>query len=116
MDRRNFLTVLAIAGTTVSATQTLAADALIAGTYSVQGRNTDGHPYQGFAHVMQDGSSVNIQWAIGEEIVIGNGAIDGKIVTVEWNAEFPVVYVVAVDGELHGTWADGLALDKLTPQ
>ncbi|WP_299985998.1 hypothetical protein [uncultured Ruegeria sp.] len=116
MNRRTLITVLTLAGTVVFPLQAFAGDTAIAGSYSVQGRNVDGQPYSGSANVSQDGSFVSIVWTVAGETFNGAGAIDGKVVTVEWNAEFPIVYVVAPDGELHGTWADGLALDKLTPQ
>ena len=46
----------------------------------------------------------------------GVGVLDGRVVTVDWGDATPVIYVVMEDGELHGTWADGTALEKLTPR
>ncbi|MDP5219787.1 hypothetical protein Q5Y75_21405 [Ruegeria sp. 2205SS24-7] len=116
MMRRSFFSALSIAGATFLAPQILAADEAIAGSYSVQGRNVEGQIYQGLATVQQDGSFVNFEWRTGSQVVSGAGSIDGRVVTVDWGSEHPVVYVVMADGTLHGTWADGLALDKLTPQ
>ncbi|MEX0348942.1 MAG: hypothetical protein AB3N15_05905 [Paracoccaceae bacterium] len=110
------MSALMVAGTVLLVPLAVAAEGSIAGTYSVQGRNPDGQAYGGLAHIAQDGSFVNIEWRIADESFKGAGAIDGKVLTVDWGAEFPVVYVVMNDGELHGTWADGLAFDKLTPQ
>ena len=45
----------------------------------------------------------------------GNGQILGQVVSVGWKAEFPVFYVIMADGELHGTWNDGTAVEKLSP-
>lgn len=54
-------------------------------------------------------------WRIGNETYSGEGLIDGRIVAVNWGAETPVVYVVMPDGDLHGTWDDGYALERLSP-
>lgn len=116
MNRRSFVTALALAGTVYCVSPVLAADVSIAGTFSTQGRNVEGQAYEGIATVVQDGSTVSFEWEIGSQLIKGSGAIDGKIVTVDWGSEYPVVYLVMPDGELHGTWADGLAFDKLTPQ
>ena len=45
----------------------------------------------------------------------GNLKISGQDVLVAWKAEFPVFYVIMTDGELHGTWNDGTAVEKLSP-
>lgn len=116
MMRRSFFSALSIAGAAFLAPQILAADEAVAGSYSVQGRNVEGQIYQGLATVQQDGSFVNFEWRIGSQVISGAGSIDGRVVTVDWGSEHPVIYVVMADGTLHGTWADGLALDKLIPQ
>ncbi|WP_372580751.1 hypothetical protein [Ruegeria hyattellae] len=116
MMRRGLLSALVLAGSALLVPQILAADGSIAGTYSVQGRNVEGQIYDGVATVAQDGSFVNFEWRIGTQVINGAGSIDGRVVTVDWGSEFPVVYVVMANGSLHGTWADGLALDRLTPQ
>ena len=54
-------------------------------------------------------------WRVGRETYTGEGRIDGRVLTVDWGAEDPIVYVLMPDGELHGTWADGRALEKLSP-
>ena len=41
---------------------------------------------------------------------------DGHLLIVDWGDETPIIYVVMADGELHGTWADGRALEKLVPR
>ncbi len=38
---------------------------------------------------------------------------EGRVVTVDWGAETPVVYVVMPGGALHGTWDGGMALERL---
>ncbi|MEX0349361.1 MAG: hypothetical protein AB3N15_08025 [Paracoccaceae bacterium] len=115
MKRRGFIATLAFAGSALLLPQFLAADEPISGTYSVHGRNVEGQIYQGVARVAQDGSFVNIEWRIGTQVINGAGSIDGRVVTVDWGSDYPVAYVVMADGTLHGTWANGLALDRLTP-
>ncbi|SLN34441.1 hypothetical protein ROA7450_01549 [Roseovarius albus] len=116
MKRRHFVSALLCAGTILFVPQAFAGDISISGTYLTSGRNVEGQSYEGTAHIVQDESFVSIEWQIGSQHIKGAGAIDGKIVTVDWGSEYPVVYLVMPDGELHGTWADGLAFDKLTPQ
>lgn len=87
----------------------------IAGSYHSFGRNPDGSSYEGVVQIAQDGSIVGFTWRIGNDSYSGEGLIDGRIVAVDWGAASPVVYVVMPDGELHGTWDDGLGLEKLTP-
>ena len=37
-----------------------------------------------------------------------------QVLMINWGQSTPVVYVVMPGGELHGTWAGGTALEKLT--
>ncbi|MDJ0630108.1 MAG: hypothetical protein QNJ44_17770 [Rhodobacter sp.] len=88
----------------------------IDGRYASQGRNPDGSTYRGRAEITQQGDAVEITWVIDGSTFRGAGTLDGRVLTVDWGEPTPVVYVVMQDGELHGTWADGTALDKLTPR
>ena len=36
--------------------------------------------------------------------------------TVEWGSDYPVYYLILPSGELHGTWANGTALERLIPR
>jgi len=38
------------------------------------------------------------------------------VLTVDWGANAPVIYVINADGTLYGTWAKGKALELLTPK
>ncbi|MEL7117763.1 MAG: hypothetical protein AAGP08_19645, partial [Pseudomonadota bacterium] len=81
------------------------------------GRNPDGSAYQGRAEIFHRGDNISITWFIGDGTPNkGTGSKTGDVVTVDWGDTTPVVYVVMPDGELHGTWADGTALEKLTPE
>ena len=87
----------------------------IDGHYRARGLNTDGNSYDGRVDIVQQSDVVEITWVIRKETVRGAGRIEGRVVTVEWGDTSPVFYLVMDDGELHGTWDDGLALEKLTP-
>lgn len=85
-------------------------------SYAVQGRNPDGTPYSGAARLTEaPGGQVTVTWTIDGQSYSGTGPRDGHVLLVDWGDPHPVVYVIMPDGELHGTWADGTALDKLTP-
>lgn len=86
----------------------------VAGRYTAFGRNPDGSSYEGRCDVIQQGSIVEFAWTIDGDSTAGDGVVEGRVVTVDWGDDTPVVYVIMPDGELHGTWADGTALEKLT--
>jgi hypothetical protein len=90
--------------------------ASVAGRYRAEGRNPDGSAYAGTVEIAQEGDSVAVAWQVGNDNYSGTGTIDGRVITVDWGDATPVVYVVMPDGALHGTWADGTALERLLPQ
>lgn len=63
----------------------------------------------------QSANVISMAWQVGASSYIGTGIRDGRVVIVNWGDATPVVYVVMPDGTLHGTWAGGLALEKLSP-
>ena len=87
----------------------------IAGSYTALGSNPDGTTYEGRCEITQQGHAVEFTWHIGDGTNSGSGIVEGRIVTVDWGDAHPVIYVIMPDGELHGTWADGAAFEKLTP-
>jgi len=87
----------------------------IAGNYDAEGRYPNGSAYSGQVRISQQGTDVSINWQIGSDSYSGSGLIDGRVVAVDWGSQTPIVYVVMPDGELHGTWDDGRALERLTP-
>jgi hypothetical protein len=95
-------------------TGTLAAMAEIAGEYFVYGRNPDGSAYEGTLQILgnPDGS-YTVNWQVGSSYS-GRGELKGDVFTVDWGDIDPAVYVVMPDGELHGTWGDGVGLELLT--
>lgn len=88
----------------------------IAGRYDSYGLNTDGTSYSGVADITVQGTTVQFTWVVQGDTMRGTGTLDGRVVTVDWGADTPVIYVIMPDGTLHGTWEDGLALEKLTPR
>lgn len=87
----------------------------LAGTYRAEGRNPDGSAYTGSARIEDDGATIRVFWKVGASSYSGVGFRDGRVVVVDWGQTDPVVYVVMSDGELHGTWAGGRALERLIP-
>ena len=88
----------------------------LAGSYDVWGRNLDGAVYTGTAQVRDDGETVSFFWQTTVGTYSGTGARDGNTILVDWGSDYLIVYTVMSDGELHGTWADGYALDRLSPR
>ncbi|MGP6085713.1 LIC10280 family protein [Antarctobacter jejuensis] len=113
-----FATVLSVLPPMAMAQETThQSEAAIAGTYAVSGRNPDGSAYTGTVVLRQQGADYNIAWSIAGQDYQGTGRLEGRVLTVNWQGDSnPVVYVLMPDGELHGTWADGHALDRLAPQ
>ena len=90
----------------------------IDGTYIATGRNPDGSEYKGQCYVTQQSDVVEFTWVIGSDNNEnrGVGTISGRVVTVDWGDEHPVIYVIMDNGELHGTWANGTAFERLIPR
>lgn len=88
----------------------------IAGRYTSLGINADGSKYEGVALITQNDNDMTITWVVNGQESSGNGTIDGRVVTVIWGDTFPAFYIIMDDGSLHGTYSDGLALEKLTPR
>lgn len=88
----------------------------IDGRYKAEGLNADGSSYSGTVDIVQQGDAVEITWNVQGQTFRGAGQIEGRVVTIDWGEATPVVYVVMEDGELHGTWDDGKALERLLPR
>ncbi|KHQ52101.1 LIC10280 family protein [Mameliella alba] len=94
----------------------LEAGADITGAYRVAGRNPDGSAYTGTLEMTANGAQYQLAWTIAGQVFRGTGRLEGRILTVDWQGDSnPVVYVLMPNGALHGTWADGHALDRLEP-
>ncbi len=86
----------------------------ISGEYFVYGRHGDGRTFEGTATVSAGNDGYEIEWLIGSASYSGIGVLEGRVLTVEWGTEAPAIYVVMPDGELHGTFEDGLGVELLT--
>ena len=87
----------------------------IAGSYTAQGRNPNGSAYSGTVKIVEDAELVYFYWSVGNSYE-GTGRRNGDVVTVDWGSDDPVYYVIVPSGELHGTWANGRALERLIPR
>ncbi|MEM6304227.1 MAG: hypothetical protein AAF744_05870 [Pseudomonadota bacterium] len=105
----------ALAGAVLAA-PALAQTSNITGSYRAEGRNPNGSTYSGTAVIGQQGNAVQISWAVGSQSYTGSGVINGQVVVINWGQPDPVVYVVMSNGDLHGTWARGTALERLIRQ
>ncbi|MEL7256057.1 MAG: hypothetical protein AAGL23_17935 [Pseudomonadota bacterium] len=119
ITRRFALTALPFAAFTATMANTAHAhdDALlrVGGLYTAYGMNADGSKYQGQVEVSQFGTTVELYWKVGNQQYSGRGVLQGSVMTVDWGASTPVIYVV-VGIELHGTWDGGSALERLVPR
>ena len=88
----------------------------LSGVYRAEGRNPDGSAYTGRAVVGQQGNAVQINWTVGNDSYAGSGILDGQVLVINWGQATPVIYVAMPNGALHGTWNDGTALERLSPQ
>ena len=88
----------------------------ISGNYFVYGRHSDGRTFEGTATITAGKDGYAIEWLIGAASYSGIGVLEGRVLTVEWGTEAPAIYVVMPDGELHGTFEDGLGVELLTQE
>ena len=108
MTRRIFLTLALILAPVFAFAQDLT------GGYSAFGRYLDGTYYEGAVWI-EDGATIRVRWNIDGQAYEGIGFRDGRVVVVDWGEQHPVIYVTMPNGELHGTWGNGQALEKLIP-
>ncbi|WP_204115662.1 hypothetical protein [Shimia biformata] len=87
----------------------------ISGSYRAEGRNPDGTAYSGTVQITERGGAVAMTWSIAGQSYQGTGERNGDVIIVNWGDTYPVVYVRMPSGELHGTWANGAALERLIP-
>ncbi|MCU9848926.1 hypothetical protein OEZ60_13020 [Defluviimonas sp. WL0024] len=89
----------------------------ISGSYFVYGRHGDGRAFEGTATITAANEDrYAVEWIVGSGTYNGIGVLEGRVLTVDWDTEAPAIYVVMPDGELHGTFEDGLAVELLTPE
>ena len=83
------------------------------GTYRVAGRNPDGSGYAGTMTLSKSGTGAQLVWTVGDQKYRGSASVIGNVLSVNWGQKHPVIYVLLDNGELHGTWANGSALERL---
>ncbi|MDM8166900.1 hypothetical protein [Roseovarius sp.] len=115
MLARRLFTAAALAALATAATAHDSQILQIAGQYTAQGRYPDGRAYAGVVEIIQQGSEVEIYWSIDGQSYQGRGNVQGRIVTVNWGAATPIIYLVT-GRELHGTWDNGTGLERLMPR
>ncbi len=111
--RRAYLTTALVLGSLVLSAA-LAPDAraqLRAGSYTVEGQNPDGTPYEGTFELLEGPSAAWIaRWNVGNAQIIGLGLIQGGMLALSFSVEGRpgiAVYGVEPDGSLRGTWTSG---------
>lgn len=114
MRRRTVFTGAAAAAALILGVGAAAAQP-IAGSYRAEGRNPDGTAYRGLVTIVEANGIVTVSWEVGNALYSGRGVIEGRVVTVDWGSDAPVIYVIAGNGMLYGTWANGTALERLVP-
>lgn len=84
----------------------------LTGDYRVEGRNPNGSSYKGSVQIVETNGRVTMNWQVGRSYS-GLGLVEGRVLSVNWGAADPVIYVINPDGTLYGTWAKGKALELL---
>lgn len=87
----------------------------VTGQYRAEGMNANGSRYTGTVVVAQNGTQLRFNWTVGSSQYMGSGTRNGDILWIDWGSAHPVVYVKMPNGELHGTWDNGRALERLIP-
>lgn len=108
-------TLAALIGAAVLTTGYAAQAASLSGKYTVNGRNPNGSAYSGTVQIIDNNGAIAMSWQVGNTYS-GVGTVQGRVLTVDWGANDPVIYVINANGTLYGTWAKGKALELLTPK
>ena len=114
LNRRGVLAGIGGGGGMLAAGFAGAQQLSLTGQYQSDGRNPDGSPYAGVVRIEDNSGVVAMTWDVGGQTTTGTGRVEGRVLTVDWGSEAPVIYVIMEDGSLHGTWARGKALELLT--
>lgn len=112
-SRREWLAIV-MAALTFTLALPAFAESSLSGTYRAEGMNPDGSTYSGAVQLIDNDGEIDMAWQIGEDSFVGSGEREGRVITVDWGDDAPVIYVIMPNGNLHGTWADGRALERLS--
>lgn len=91
------------------------ANANIAGRYTTFGKNPNGSTYRGEVTIEQEGGTYYFSWKIGKDSYQGKGNLESGKFVIDWGDSSPVIYTLASDGRLMGTWSNGDATEVLSP-
>ena len=97
------------------ATPSGSAQANIAGRYTATGKNPNGSTYRGEVTIEQRGGQYHFYWKIANDAYQGKGQLEGGKFVIDWGDTYPVIYTLASDGRLMGTWSNGAATEVLAP-
>lgn len=112
LTRRHAIAILS--GAALTPVAAAAQGQSLTGRYRAEGRNPDGSTYSGSVELNDAFGKITMTWKVGSQSYEGLGTRHGRVLTVDWGDTHPVVYVVMPDGSLHGTWANGTALERLS--
>lgn len=90
-----------------------AASANIAGRYTTHGKNPNGSTYRGDVTIEQHDGVYHFFWKIGNDSYQGKGGMENGKLVIDWGDSSPVIYTLASDGRLMGTWSNGNASEVL---
>ena len=85
------------------------------GAYRTDGMNPDGKPYAGTVKIARRQDRYQFNWETGPTSYSGTGTRQGNLLIVDWGGSMPMVYVLDIDGKLHGLWEAGFGHETLTP-
>ena len=98
-----------------SQAQATAVQANIAGRYTAAGKNPNGSTYSGNVTIEQADGVYHFFWKIGGDSYRGKGSLQNGRFVIDWGDSYPVIYTLANDGRLMGTWSNGAATEVLSP-
>jgi len=114
-DRRKLEAERQQLAVTKRSSQSTADDKKIVGVYNVTGTNPNGTTYRGMLTLTRNDGAYVLVWRIGNSSYTGTGNFQGDALVINWGQNYPVIYSVAEDGRLIGTWNGGNATEVLTP-
>jgi hypothetical protein len=86
----------------------------VEGLYKVAGVNPNGTAYAGTVRITRLGTQYEVVWQIGS-VYRGVGGFRGDRLVIDWGQPYPVIYTLADDGRLFGSWANGAGSEVLEP-
>lgn len=92
-----------------------ASAASIAGRYLAQGKNPDGSIYTCEVTIEQLAKGYRFTWKFPSMTMRGTGDFSGDKLVIDWGDAYPVIYTLAGEGRLVGTWSNGRATESLSP-